>query len=77
MMLYGGGGNTINTWDQMGINFISKCQEYYKNHEIQDEIFTITQNEEESLKDYFKIFIYILQRSKHKFDISTIITLFL
>ena len=35
------------------------------------------QNDDETLEDYLERFLYILQRSKHKFDISTIRTLFL
>ena len=35
------------------------------------------QNEDEMLEDYLERFMYILQSSKHKFDISTIRTLFL
>ena len=35
------------------------------------------QNDDETLKDYLERFMYILQRSKHKFDPSTIRTLFL
>ena len=54
-----------------------KYHEYCKNIDIKDEIFTIVQNDDETLEDYLERFMYILQRSKHKFDLSTIRTLFL
>ena len=57
--------------------FLSKYQEYYKNRDIQDEIFTIVQNDEETIENNFERFLYILQRSKNKFDLITIRTLFL
>lgn len=57
--------------------FLSKYQEYCKTIDIQDEIFTIVQNDDDNVEDYLETFLYILQRSKHKFDPSTIRTLFL
>ena len=57
--------------------FLSKYLEYCKTRDIQDEIFTIVQYDDEMLEDYLERFLYILQRSKHKFDPSTIRTLFL
>ena len=56
---------------------LSKYKKYYKTRDIQDEIFTIVQNDDETLEDYLERFLYILQRSKHKFDLSTIRNLFL
>ena len=44
---------------------------------MQDEIFTISKGEDETLKDYLKKLLYILQMSKCKFDLSTIRTLIL
>jgi len=44
---------------------------------MQDEIFTIIQDDDETLEDYLERFSYILQRSKLKLDPSTIRTLFL
>lgn len=70
------GGNTITCWDQMKRNFMKNYQEYCKTREMKDEIFTITQNDDENLEEYLEIFMYILQRSKHKFDLSIIRTLF-
>lgn len=57
--------------------FLSKYKEYFKTRDIQDDIFTIVQNYDETLEDYVERFLHILQRSKHKFDLSTIRTLFL
>lgn len=71
------GGNTISSWEQMRRVFLSKYQEYCKTRDIQDEIFTIVQNNDETLEEYLERFLYILQRLKHKFDLSTIRTLFL
>ena len=71
------GGNTITSWDHMKRVFLSKYQEYCKTRDMQDDIFTIIQDDDETLEDYLEIFLYILQRSKLKFDPSTIITLFL
>jgi len=44
---------------------------------MQDEIFITVQSDEDTLEAYLERFLYILQRSKHKFDLSTIRTLFL
>ena len=44
---------------------------------MQDEIFTIIQDDDEMLEDYLEIFLYFLQRSKLKLDLNTIRTLFL
>ncbi len=73
----GPAGNKISSSEQMKRLFLSKYQEYYKTRDIQDEIFTIVQNDHETLEDYLERFLYILQRSKHKFDPSTTRTLFL
>jgi len=71
------GGNTITSWDQMKRVFLSKYQEYCKTRDMQDEIFTIIQDDDEMLEDYLERFMYILQRSKLKLDPNTIRTLFL
>ena len=71
------GGNTISSWEKIKRVLLSKYQEYCKTRDIQDEIFTIVQNDDETLEDYLERFLYILQRLKHKFDPSTIRTLFL
>ena len=71
------GGNTITSWDQMKRVFLSKYQEYCKTQDMQEEIFTIIEDDDETLEDYQERFMYILQRSKLKFDPGTIITLLL
>ena len=71
------GGNTITSWDQMKRIFLSKFQEYCKTRDMQDEIFTIIQDDDEMLEDYLERFLYILQRSKLRLDPNTIRTLFL
>ena len=71
------GGNTITSWDQMRRVFFSKYQEYCKTGDMQDEIFTIIQDDDEMLEDYLEIFLYILQSSKLRLDPKTIRTLFL
>ena len=71
------GGNTIASWDEMKRVFLSKYQEYCKTQDMQDEIFTIIQDDDETLEDYLERFMYILQRSKLKLDSNTIRTLFL
>ena len=57
--------------------FLNKYQEYCKTREMRDEIFTIVQGGDETLEDYLERFLHILQRSKHKFHLSAIRTLFL
>lgn len=57
--------------------FLYKYQEYCKTRDMQDHIFTIIQDDDETLEDYLEIFMYILQRSKLKLDSSTIRTLYL
>lgn len=44
---------------------------------MQDGIFIIVQGDDETLENYLERFLYILQRSKHKFDPSLIRNLFL
>ena len=70
-------GRNITSWDQMKRVLLTKYQHYCKTREMQDEISSIVQGDDETLEDYLEIFLYILQRSKHKFEISTIRTLLL
>jgi len=53
------GGKTISSWGKMKRVFLSKYQEYCKTRDIQDEIFTIMQNDDETLEDYLERFMYI------------------
>jgi hypothetical protein len=72
------GGDTIRTWEQMCGTFLKKYQDYCKARELREEIFKMTQKEEEILEDYLEKFLYNLQRSKqHKLELETIRTIFL
>ena len=55
------GGNCIQTWEDMKHMFLKRYQDYCR---VNEEIFEITQGEEETLKNYVKRFQYNLQRSK-------------
>ena len=57
------GGNCIKTWEDMKNIFLNKYQDYCKSNE---DIFGMTQREDESLEDYVERFQYNLQKSKHK-----------
>jgi hypothetical protein len=58
--------------------FLTKYQDYYKARELREEIFKLTQKEEENLKDYLEKFLYNIQIYKqHKFELEIIITIFL
>ena len=55
------GGNCIETWEDMKHIFLKIYQDYCK---VNEEIFEITQAEEESLENYVERFQYNHQRSK-------------
>lgn len=57
------GGNCIKTWEDMKNIFLKKYQDYCKSNE---DIFGMTQREDESLEDYVERFQYNIQKSKHK-----------
>jgi hypothetical protein len=57
-------GDSIQTWDEMKKVFLKKYQDYCKGRELREEIFKMTQKEDESLEDYMERFQYNLQRSK-------------
>ena len=56
-------GNCIQTWEDMKNVFLEKYQNYCQ---ASEDIFGITQGENESLEDYVERFRYNLQKSKHK-----------
>lgn len=60
------GGNTIASWEQMKKVFLTKYLEYFKTREIQDELFSIAEGEEETLEDYLERILYILQKVKRQ-----------
>jgi hypothetical protein len=57
------GGNSIQTWEDMKYVFLQRYQDYCR---VNDDIFGMTQGEEESLEEYVERFQYNLQRSKQK-----------
>jgi hypothetical protein len=72
------GGNSIKTWDEMKQRFLQKYQDYCKVRDIREEIFRMTQKEEETLEDYVERFQYNLQRTKQNtLDPETLRIIFL
>ena len=59
------GSDTNWTWGEMKTTFLTKYQDYCQTKDLREEIFKMTQKEEESLADYVERFHYNLQRSKH------------
>jgi len=45
-------GGNITSWDEMQKTFLKKYQEYYRSQEMREEIFKMTQKEDENLEDY-------------------------
>lgn len=56
---------SIQTWSDMKETFLSKYQDYFKTRDLIEEVFRMTQKEDESLEDYVERFHYNFQRSKH------------
>ena len=55
------GGNFIQTWEDMKYMLLKRYQDYCR---VNEDIFEITQGEEETLENYGERFQYKLQRSK-------------
>ena len=55
------GGNCIQNWEDMKHMFLKIHQAYYR---VNEDIFEITQGEEETLENYVERFQYNIQRSK-------------
>ena len=55
------GGNCIQTWEDMKYMFLKRYQDYFR---VNEDIFEITQEEEETLENYVERFQYNIQRSK-------------
>lgn len=53
------------TWNDMKETFLSKYQDYCRTKDLKEEVFKMSQKEDESLEDYVEWFHYNLQRSKH------------
>jgi hypothetical protein len=72
------GEHIIAYWDDMHKIFLKKYQAYCKAKNIREDIFDMTQRDDESLEDYLEIFLYNLHRSKNrKLDMDIIQTIFL
>ena len=54
------GSASIRTWNDMKGMFLSKYQDYYRTRELREDIFIMTQKEDESLEDYVERFHYNL-----------------
>ena len=59
------GEHTITNWDDLKKIFLKKYQAYCKTKESKDDIFRMSQQEDEILEEYLEIFLYNLQKSKH------------
>lgn len=72
------GVNTIVYWIDMKKLFSKKYQPYCRTRDSKDDIFRMTQHEDENLEDYLERFLYNLQKSKQIFlNSNTIRTIFL
>eukprot|EP00253_Pinus_taeda_P026627 PITA_26627 len=60
------GEHTITNWDGMRKVFLRKYQPYCRSKDSKDDIFRMTQQEDETLEEYLERFIYNLQKSKHR-----------
>ena len=58
------GVNTIVYWIDMKKIFLKKYQPYCRTRDSKDDIFRMTQHEDENLEDYLERFVYNLQKSK-------------
>ena len=55
------GANVIGNWDEIQTLFLDKYKEYCKAYgSLGDDIFRISQKEEETLEDYVSHFLYTL-----------------
>ena len=59
------GEHSITSWDEMRKIFIRKYPAYCRSKDLKDEIFRMSQQEDESLEEYLEIFSYNLQKSKY------------
>eukprot|EP00253_Pinus_taeda_P019887 PITA_19887 len=58
--------HTINDWDGMRRVFLRKYQPYCRSKDMKDEIFRMSQQEDETLEEYLERVVYNLQKSKHR-----------
>jgi hypothetical protein len=67
------GTNTIKTWDEMRKMFLVKYHDYCTNRGMREEMFKMTQKEDESLEDYLEIFHYTIKRERQNhLDLDTL-----
>jgi hypothetical protein len=67
------GTNAIKTWDEMRKTFLEKYNDYCTNRGMREEMFKMTQKEEESLEDYLERFHYTVKREKQNhLDLDTL-----
>ncbi|GLJ22804.1 hypothetical protein SUGI_0429720 [Cryptomeria japonica] len=60
------GSSTINTWDEMKQLLLAKYKYYCRGTDRHgDDIFRMTQTEDESLEDYLERFLFSVKKSKH------------
>eukprot|EP00253_Pinus_taeda_P024888 PITA_24888 len=72
------GEHTITDWDGMRRVFLRKYQPYCRSKDSKDDIFRMSQQEDETLEEYLERFVYNLQKSKHRtMSLDLIHTIFL
>ena len=59
------GDHSITSWDEMRKIFLRKYQAYCTSKDLKDDIFRMSQQEDESLEEYLERFSYNLQKSKY------------
>ena len=59
------GEHSITSRDEMRKIFLRKYQAYCRSKDLKDDIFGMTQQEDESLEEYLERFSYNLQKSKY------------
>jgi hypothetical protein len=55
-LVHGVGVNNIDTWEEMRKIFLRKHQDYFKERNIREEIFKMTQKDDGILEDYVERF---------------------
>jgi hypothetical protein len=67
------GTNAIKTWDEMRKVFLEKYNDYYTNRGMREEMFKMSQKEDENLKDYLERFHYTVKMEKqHNIEFDTL-----
>ena len=60
------GANVVIDWQHMSNLFLNKYKEYCRGHDLKgDDIFKMSQREDETLEDYVSQFMFNLQRNTH------------